>query len=580
MLEYGRIPHSLPQVERYTLEARIDHGGQADVYLGEHIGLGKKVAIKILSERWVNDEICTARFVREATVMATIEHSGIVKVSDIGKTTSLPFRPFFVMDLMEGSLLNLLAEHGPMTAKDACNILLQILAALGHLHSKGVIHRDVKSANCLFRREEGRIIVKLGDFGILRSDQSTIKTNQGVLLGSVHYMSPEQTSQQSIGTQSDLYSVGILMFELLIGGPPFLGSDEEIMQKHCKAALPSICSAGFAGPPAKKLDAIVRRALAKNPRDRFQTAAEFSAAIEDAMAEDPKKPRIGLVFLWKHRYRWAMGAALGTSLALISGTWRNTRSLEQGVYTVWGSPGHVPLLGDLDGDGTDDLLAWNPSSRRWLASRTDNSPIFQAEEGPLWGVAGDIPLVGDLDGDSIVELVQWRPSVRKWYAITANKERIFPRDLEPVWGAAGDRPALGDLDGDGRAEMVTWRPANGCWYALKTDRTPLFEAGAEPCWGTRGDVPMLGDVDGDKIDDMIIWRPSDGRWYTRRVDGTPIVSEGLDWNMTLAIPLVGDLDADGHIDAVFWHPREGAWRLQPLSLLKAKSRSPQTSEPH
>ncbi|MEM9462965.1 MAG: serine protease [Myxococcota bacterium] len=238
-----------------------------------------------------------------------------------------------------------------------------------------------------------------------------------------------------------------------------------------------------------------------------------------------------------------------------------SRVFPQGSEPSWGVPGDVPLVGDMDGDGDDEMVIWRPSSGRWYAKRREGTRIFPSGQEAQWGVSGDVPLMGDMDGDGDDEMVIWRPSSGRWYGLRTNKTRIFPQGSEPYWGVRGDVPMLGDIDGDGADDMILWRPSTYHWYAKRTDGSRVFPQGSEPSWGTRGDIPRVADLDGDGADDMILWRSSNGRWYGLRDDGTRIFPYGAELNYGIGndVPLVGDYDGDGTADAVIWRPSNATW---------------------
>jgi hypothetical protein len=216
--------------------------------------------------------------------------------------------------------------------------------------------------------------------------------------------------------------------------------------------------------------------------------------------------------------------------------------------------GDVPLSGDVDGDGEDDLVIWRPRNGNWYAKRRDGTVIFRLL--PL-GQAGDIPLVGDVDGDGEDDLVVWRPTTGRWYAKRSDNTVIFSNIQ---WGATVDIPLLADVDGDGDKDLVAWRPTNGNWFAKRRDRVVVFR---NVHYGAPGDVPLSGDLNRDGIADLIIWRPSRGAWYASRTDGSFIVNFFI--GKTTTLPSVGDVNGDGAANFVNWDAITGQWKARRLN---------------
>jgi serine/threonine-protein kinase len=251
----------------------------ANVYLAEDQELGRRVAIKILNDRHAGDEQFVERFRREAKNAAGLSHPNIVSIYDRGEATEGTY--YIAMEYLDGrSLKELIVSRGPAPIPIAIDYTRQILAALRFAHRNGVIHRDIKPHNILVD-SEGR--VKVTDFGIARAEQAGASAQQmteaGSIIGTAQYLSPEQARGTRVDATSDLYSLGIVLYELLTGTVPFSGETPvEIAMKHL-SAIPD--------PPSERrhdvphaLDLVVLRALAKDPRDRYQSAEEMDADLE------------------------------------------------------------------------------------------------------------------------------------------------------------------------------------------------------------------------------------------------------------------------------------------------------------
>src|SRR5438477_2985245 len=259
--------------DRYRVVRKLGTGGMANVYLAEDQELGRRVAIKMLDDRHSQDEQFVERFRREAKNAAGLSHPNIVSIYDRGQAEGTYY---IAMEYLEGrTLKELLITRGPTPLPVAIDYTRQILAALGFAHKHGIVHRDIKPHNVVVG-PDGRL--KVTDFGIARSGGTSQMTEAGSIIGTAQYLSPEQARGAPVDQRSDIYSVGIVLYEMLTGSVPFTGDTPlEIAMKHL-SAVPE--------PPSEKrpevprdLDLIVVRALAKNPDDRYASAEEMDADL-------------------------------------------------------------------------------------------------------------------------------------------------------------------------------------------------------------------------------------------------------------------------------------------------------------
>ncbi len=257
---------------RYRIERKLGTGGMATVYLAEDQELGRRVAIKMLDDRHAQDEQFVERFRREAKSAAGLSHPNIVAIFDRGEAEGTYY---IVMEYLEGrTLKELLVTRGPTPVRVALDYARQILAALENAHREGIVHRDIKPHNVVVRGD-GRL--KVTDFGIARSGTSEM-TEAGSIIGTAQYLSPEQAKGEPVSPASDLYSVGIVLYEMLTGSVPFTGDTPlEIAMKHLSAA-PKPPSAINPKVP-HDLDSVVLRALAKSPAQRYASAGEMDADL-------------------------------------------------------------------------------------------------------------------------------------------------------------------------------------------------------------------------------------------------------------------------------------------------------------
>jgi eukaryotic-like serine/threonine-protein kinase len=263
--------------ERYEVEARIGAGGMAEVWRGHDRVLNRTVAIKTLLPQFARDASFVDRFRREAQAAARLNHPGIVSVYDSGTDDHTPF---IVMQYIEGrTLADYLAAGKTLPPAQAAQIAQGIAEALGAAHAQGVIHRDIKPANIMVTRE-GKVLVM--DFGIARLVAGPETAPQtAAVLGTASYLSPEQAQGQAVDARTDIYSLGVVLYEMLAGRPPFTGdSPMAIAYKQVNATPPPPSSIVPDVSPA--LDAVVMRALSKNPANRYQSGAEFADDLERA----------------------------------------------------------------------------------------------------------------------------------------------------------------------------------------------------------------------------------------------------------------------------------------------------------
>jgi beta-lactam-binding protein with PASTA domain len=325
---------------RYRILGRLGSGGMADVWVAEDTDLGRRVALKILHERFAQDREFVQRFYREASSAAGLQHPNVVNVFDRGEVDGTYY---IAMEYVEGSSLKELIARG-LNVGEAIEVTRQLLTAARFAHSHGIVHRDLKPQNVLIDRE-GRL--RVTDFGIARAGASEI-TQTGSVMGTAQYLSPEQAQGLSVTPASDLYSIGVILYEALTGRPPFAGdsavavalkqvSEQPVPPSHVNSAV----------PPA--LNAVVLRALAKDPANRYANADEFLAAL-DAAEADPATPALGDTAAFapvavppqpvaaeerRWPWRWILLGLLALALAGLA-AWALTRPAEVVVPTVLG----------------------------------------------------------------------------------------------------------------------------------------------------------------------------------------------------------------------------------------------------
>lgn len=261
---------------RYELMEKIGEGGMAVVYKARCTFLDRWVAIKILRDQYANNPEFVDRFQREARAAARLAHPNIVSIYDVGEDQG---RHFIVMEYVQGeNLKDYLSRRGPLAPQTVAEMGQQVAAALAHAHCRGIIHRDIKPHNLLVS-PEGQ--VKVTDFGIARAAAASSLTETGVVLGSVHYFSPEQAQGGAVDARSDIYALGVVLYELLTGVPPFTGdSPIAIALSHLDSEPPAVAELCPYVP--EDLEQAIMKAMAKDPAHRYQTAGELNRALAPA----------------------------------------------------------------------------------------------------------------------------------------------------------------------------------------------------------------------------------------------------------------------------------------------------------
>lgn len=265
--------------DRYEIEKLIGEGGMANVYLARDTILDRKVAVKVLRGDLAGDEKFVRRFQREALSASSLSHPNIVEIYDVGEDEG---NFYIVMEFIEGKTLKqLIKKRGVLSLPETMDIMLQLLDALASAHDSYIIHRDIKPQNIMIK-ESG--LVKITDFGIAMALNSAQLTQTNSVMGSVHYLPPEQASGKGSTIRSDIYSLGILMFEMLTGKVPFRGdSAVEIALKHMKEPLPSVREINPVVP--QSVENIILKAAAKNPKNRYKDVREMADDIRTCLDE-------------------------------------------------------------------------------------------------------------------------------------------------------------------------------------------------------------------------------------------------------------------------------------------------------
>lgn len=264
---------------RYVLKELIGQGGMADVYLGEDSILKRTVAVKLMRSSLIGDPVYVTRFHREASAVASLTHKNIVEIYDVGEDGD---DYYIVMEYVPGQTLKeLIQKRGALHFVEAVDIMKQVTSAVNKAHSMGIVHRDLKPQNIMVT-DSG--VVKIGDFGIASIQSLSQVTQTDTIMGSLHYLAPEIARGEKASAQSDIYSLGIVFYELLRGDVPFNGeSPVNIALKHMRDDIPSVCQFNPSIP--QSVENIIIRATAKNVKDRYQNAAQMLSDLNTCLSK-------------------------------------------------------------------------------------------------------------------------------------------------------------------------------------------------------------------------------------------------------------------------------------------------------
>lgn len=318
--------------DRYVIEQCVGEGGMGRVYRASHRHMSRLFAIKILFGEHAAEKEMQARFAREAEAACRLTHPNVVSVIDFGATPRGLF--YLVMDWVEGQrLTDVICNEAPLSPSRIVDITRQICHGLAHAHDQGLVHRDLKSENIIVSHEGGRELVRLVDFGlavVMESDANARLTAEGTVYGTPAYMSPEQACGAKLDGRTDIFSLGVLIYEMLCGMLPFSGAPMDIVRQNMEAAPPPISERVPGIPVNRQLEALARRLMAKRPQDRYQSATEILAVLDELQAEwavpsrsmprsmpngTQQIPRTQMVYVGSKTARWVRIAVVALVLS-------------------------------------------------------------------------------------------------------------------------------------------------------------------------------------------------------------------------------------------------------------------------
>lgn len=292
----------MPRISGYRIEKIIGKGAMSTVYLAVQESLERQVALKVLTPKLAADPTFNKRFIKEGRIIAKLNHPHIVTVYDTGNQDDFYY---IAMEYLGADTLKERIKAG-LKPEEAANIVRQIAQALDYAHGRNCIHRDIKPANILFRNREEAV---LSDFGIAKDlEDKTPLTAVGWRLGTPNYMSPEQALGKPVDARCDLYSLGVVFYEMLTGTRPYQGTDAfEIALMHVKEPSPTLPE------PLRRFQPVLNRALAKDPMARFPSGEALAKAVQKAAALDSRLPRSK----WRRARLWILAALLAGLVGLL-----------------------------------------------------------------------------------------------------------------------------------------------------------------------------------------------------------------------------------------------------------------------
>jgi hypothetical protein len=314
----------LPSIRGYRMLRPLGTGGMGQVFLAEDETLGRRVAIKMIAVRWAGEGAARSRFLREARAMAGLDHPHVVRIYGFGKTNG---QPYIVMEYVEGETLARRLSWAPrLTVEEALRISREVLQALAVAWSRGIVHRDVKPANILLDRDDH---VKVADFGLAQSSSGQADaTASGTVMGTAHYISPEQARGEETDFRSDVYSLGVVLYEMIAGQKPFAGANPmEVNFKQLCEPLPPIRDVCPDVPPGvarlveamTAMDRTARPATYADLMSSLTQAGARSGPLEFATSTMPSTPKAGRTLAKPARWAWGWVAAVAVPSVLAAG---------------------------------------------------------------------------------------------------------------------------------------------------------------------------------------------------------------------------------------------------------------------
>ena len=448
--------------DRYRILSCIGEGGMGNVYRAERLQLGRQVAVKFLQDGVVRDPKVLKRFEREAQAMGSLSHPNCVSVFDFGTAGS----PYLVMDLVEGKSLRSIIDEDIVPASRAIRIARQVLSGLSHAHAHGIIHRDIKPDNIMVESSAAEDHVRIFDFGLAKLLGSQPDLTRGLAVGTPNYMAPEQLSEGTVTERTDVYAVGIVLFEMLTGRKPFQDANVmEILRRQLQMPPPRLRQVSPRHDYSPALETLLLRAMAKLQAERFPTAAALAAALDEV--PEARGESAGRASQSSHAFQATVFADLGVdSLGASGGQARAVeRSAAAPAARAETTDGVVPARRSVSRRGRTALLvsaAAVLAAMIAVAVQKGRPPVPIAQPGPLEPIASPAaPPADDTDFAARVEALLKAGDRHRAMRLLADLRRQHPSD-----------PALAALQARLYFEQHWWSEGLAAYrVALRSDPT-------------------------------------------------------------------------------------------------------------
>lgn len=522
-------------IGQYHILSEIGRGGMAVVYKAEQTSLDRFVALKVLFPNFTGDSTSVERLYREAQAAARLDHPNIVEIYEVGEHEGLHF---IAMKYVDGEPLDAILQQGPMPPARALKILAQVASALDYAHRHNVVHRDIKPSNIIVSAGD-RII--LTDFGLAKGTGSATLTSSGALVGTPAYMSPEQARGDEIDYRADIYSLGVVAYEMFAGRPPFTGNPLSIIMAHASQTPPPLRQ--FRPDLSAGVEAAVMKALAKEPAERYATAGEFAAALRQALTKPAPSPTAQPVSeaarppaAGRSRLVWGIaGTIVVVALIVGLGAWA-TR--DRGRLAV--PPLETPSV--LAAAPTESVPAVIPSPTDTPPAASTPTPVPTSTAVPTF-----TPTVAPTDTPSPAPTATWtaspvptdtptplptatftRPARTPVPAIALSlvapaDGQAFAPDQTPVLSWASSRPLAGDEAYVVIIERVPPPPHSGIWYDYHITRDTslpapryLAETSADGQFTWYVQVMRSAKLENGQLQGNLVGQPSPRRTFTWR----------------------------------------------------------------
>lgn len=476
---------------QYHILSEIGRGGMAVVYKAEQTSLNRFVALKVLFPNFTGDSTSVERLYREAQAAARLDHPNIVEIYEVGEHEGLHF---IAMKYVDGEPLDKILQQGPMPPARALKILAQVASALDYAHRHNVVHRDIKPSNIIVSAGDR---ITLTDFGLAKGAGSATLTSAGALVGTPAYMSPEQASGDETDYRSDIYSLGVIAYEMFAGRPPFTGNPLSIILAHASQTPPPLRQ--FRPELSPNVEALVYKALAKEPAERYATAGEFAAALRQALtrpaaslapgtqaagtAKTPARPTAA----GRSRLVWGIaGAIVVIAIAVGIGAWATSgrgQSTPPPIETpaVIAPPPTVPV------PAVAPTPTHTPSATSTAAPAESPAPTL-VSTAPAVATSTPLPTAAWTASPAPTDTpsplptpTATRPARTASPAITLSLTtpadgQAFSPDQTPVLSWSSSRPLAGDESYAVVIERIPPPPNTGIWYDYHITRDTILPA--------------------------------------------------------------------------------------------------------